>query len=100
MTRLALVRVPREFCSTIRTSLTLLTEIKNQRIAISILSVNGSARTAKINSIRTLQYYYRELLSKVLKNNSSKNVTIKRKELDQICQSMEEVLEVISNIDY
>ena len=101
--RLALIRVPREYCQVIRGSMTLLNEIQSKRVAISTVSVNGSARTAKINAIKQIQNCYRKLLSNLLDphdNSTGRISNSTRKEIDRLCQSMEETLDIITNIDY
>lgn len=101
--RMALVRVPREYCQIIRSSITLLNEIQNKRVAISTVSVNGSARTAKINAIKEIQHCYRRRLKSLVDLHDSTDGRISnttRKDVDRLCQSMEETLDVITNIDY
>lgn len=95
---LALIRVPREFCCAVRSSLTFLSELQSRRIAVSVLSVKGSARTAKIDCTQKVQYYYRLQLSALLK--PATNVPRDIKAIHRTCQSMEEAIETISNIDY
>jgi hypothetical protein len=101
--RLALFRVPREFCQIIRASITFLSEIQNKRVAISTISVNGSARTAKINAIKQVQSCYRKQMKSLVEPYSNVDGRITnstRKDIDRLCQSMEETLDAISNIDY
>lgn len=99
-TMLALIRVPRDLCSIVRSSLTLLPELQHRRIAITVVSVHGSARTAKITCMRTVRYFYRERLTSLMTLSTATKVSIDRKELDATCRSMEESIETISNIDY
>jgi hypothetical protein len=99
----ALIRVPREYCQIIRASITLLNEIQNKRVAISTLSVNGSARTAKMNAIKQVQNDYRKRIKSLADPNDDTIGQITnntRKDIDRLCQSMEETLDVITNIDY
>lgn len=78
-TQLALVRVPREHCDTIRSSLSLLLTRKqlfslgekadrqpwtSSDYYASVISVHGSARTAKIATFRKLRELYRLHLQK------------------------------------
>jgi Rpp14/Pop5 family len=97
---MALIRVPRDLCNMIRSSLTLLPELQSRRIAISVLSVKGSARTAKIDSIRKVQYLYRQLLTSLMARSTATKSLRGQRELDQTCRSMEKAIETISNIDY
>jgi hypothetical protein len=100
--RMALLRVPREYCQAIRASMTLLTQLRNQRIAISVLSVSGSARTAKIDAIKTTRHYYHERLRTLVRSyeNEGHVTTSSQKEIDIVCQSMEETLHNILNIEH
>ena len=101
--RMALIRVPREYCQVIRASMTMLNEIQNKRVAISTISVNGSARTAKLSAIKQIQYCYRKKLSVLVERYDSIDGHIPnstRKYIDRVCQSMEDTLEVVTNIDF
>ena len=100
---MALIRVPREFCQLVRASITLFNEIQNTRVAVTTVSVNGSARTAKINAIKQIQYSYRKLLRPLLGRHDIADGRISnraRKEIDRLCQTMEESLTTITNIDF
>ena len=97
-TRLALIRVPREFCSIVRASVTLLTAVQNQRVSVTVLSVSGSARTAKVDAIRLLRRYYREKMLRLI-NDKGESI-LNRRETGQICRSMQDALETIVSIDY
>ena len=100
---MALIRVPREYCQTIRASITMLNAIQNKRVAISTVSVNGSARTAKINAIKQIQNCYRKLIKNHvdLEDNPDGRISnTTRQDIDRLCQSMEETLDFITNIDY
>ena len=119
-TRLLLIRVPREFCSRVRASLTLLlstaatalSQLQPKKAVWTVLAVRGSARTAKVEAIRHVRLFYRQRLVAATAqwhndNNNNDitpnggNMTAKsRKETDRICRSMVETLDVIINIDY
>lgn len=73
--------------------MTLLTILNNKRIVLSVLSVHGSARTAKVEAIRAVRRFYRERLV-------DSKPFIGRKEIDRLCRSMEDSLDIIVNIDY
>jgi RNase P/RNase MRP subunit POP5 len=45
--RLAIIRVSRESCSLVRAAITFITSIQRRLVVASVISVNGSARTAK-----------------------------------------------------
>ena len=101
--RMALIRVPREYCQIIRASITLLNEIQNKRVAVATVSVNGSARTAKMNAIKQIQSCYRKRLMRLVDphdNTDGRISNTTRKDMDRLCQSMEETLDIITNIDY
>jgi Rpp14/Pop5 family len=101
--RIALIRVPREYCQVIRAAITLLTETRNKPIVVTTLSVKGSARTAKIDAIRQVRWHYRIRLNKLISRNRSIDERISkntRKDIDRLCQSMEDTLQIITNIDF
>ena len=98
-----LIRVPREYCHLLRASLTMLSDIQNKCVALSVVSINGSARTAKISAIKQIQNCYRKKISCLIDrcdNTDGRIPSTTRKHIDRLCQSMEEALEVITNIDY
>ena len=100
---MALIRVPREYCQTIRASLTMLNDIQNECVAITTVSINGSARTAKISAIKQIQYCYRKKISSHINRYDKTDELIPkntRKYIDRLCQSMEDSLEVITSIEY
>lgn len=121
-TRLALIRVPREFCGTVRAAITLLTTIQMQQqqqqqrqpqrsvaVTVTVLSVKGSARTAKMEAIRHVRRFYRERLLLLMRKQANDDKTrdggggkaLSRKETDQMCRSMEQTLDIlVNNIDY
>lgn len=45
--RLAMIRVSRDSCGLVRAAITLLTSFQGRSVVASVISVNGSARTAK-----------------------------------------------------
>ena len=148
-TRLALIRVPREFYPMVRASVTLLTQLvvvstyqpnnnnKNAtttptnitRLALHVLSVHGSARTAKLQALRRVQKLYRDRILLVTRRLGDKRppssdasngptrrrsmkqrpitTTIVTKKDDQhddetvkLCRAMQETLEQIAAIDF
>lgn len=98
-TRLFLLRVPREFCNIVRSSLTMLTNNvasngNSMRLVASVLSVNGSARTAKLATMARLKKEYR--------GRSARNKAFSSKGDDALRTMMQELqsrLAVIQNID-
>ena len=135
-TQLALIRVPREFYPMIRASVTLLTQLvvsanhtankpndtttptTMTRLALHVLSVHGSARTAKLQALRRVQKLYRDRIVRVtqrLDDNDDKrptnaNVRRSRKrptssvdhddETIKLCRVMQETLEQIAAIEF
>lgn len=99
-TRLFLLRVPREFCNIVRSSLTMLTNNvasngNSMRLVASVLSVNGSARTAKLATMARLKKEYR--------GKSARNKAFSSKGDDALRTMMQELqsrLAVIQNIDW
>ena len=45
--RLAMIRVSRDSCGLVRAAITLLTTVHGRSVVASVISVNGSSRTAK-----------------------------------------------------
>lgn len=105
-TQIAVVRVPREFCGKIRAALTLLltrkqlasigelTEMESkQDYLASVVSVHGSARTAKIAVFRKLREVYKVKIEESRKlfpeddNKASK----------RFCKALQERLALIQN---
>lgn len=105
-TRLLLIRTPRAFCARVRASLTLLTTVQEQKVSLTVLSVTGSARTAKVDAIRHVRGFYRQRLLHLLHGNNNaqredgNTRTAGPREVDRICRSMQETLDLIVNIDY
>jgi len=106
-TRLVMVRTPREYCGLVRATITLLTSLSsnnsNQRVVLHVLSVNGSARTAKVTAIREVRRFYRDRLLQQANKKTSGDPTmtsLKDKDTAKLCRSMEEGLQQISSIDF
>jgi len=94
--RLLLLRVPRDECGRVRASLTLwghlpLSSSSSCRIVASVLSVNGSARTAKRSALHTIQKYYRQRIGAMVKTN--------RKRFEKECKKLQELIGMIQAID-
>lgn len=102
-TRLVLLRVPREFCNMVRCSITMLTRNISEDVAAikqndskgagrrptlvaSIISVNGSARTAKLSTMARIRKVYRQRL---LDNQSD----------PRVLEEMHSLLNLVQNID-
>jgi RNase P/RNase MRP subunit POP5 len=49
--RLAIIKVPREYCPMVRSALTFITSINDANTVISTVSVHGSARTVKMAAL-------------------------------------------------
>ena len=100
-TRLAMVRTPREFCGRVRASITLLTLLNNQRVVLAVMSVNGSARTAKVAAIRELRRFYRDRILVAKRNGKDrKSQVMNAKDTVKHCRLMEDALERIATIDF
>eukprot|EP00980_Cylindrotheca_fusiformis_P009015 scaffold1934_cov79-Cylindrotheca_fusiformis.AAC.4 len=99
-TRLVLVRVPREFCNMIRCSLTMLTHnvtnnttsssSRRPTLVASVLSVNGSARTAKLATIARIQKEFQIPIQKELPNPTTESLLL---------QELQSLIVTIQNID-
>lgn len=116
-TRLLLLRVPREECGVVRSSLTLWTTARtgsdgktspsnlnraHQRgqscpsVVASVIAVHGSARTAKMATVSLVRKIYRGRLRPHHYTNSTLT-NFKRN--DQECERLQDLLRMIQNID-
>jgi len=111
-TRLVLLRVPREFCNMIRCSITMLTRnISNDMVTIndegtsrskkqainrrptlvaSVVSVNGSARTAKLSTMARIRKVYRKRILSLENNN---------RDDPKMLEELHALLRLVQNID-
>jgi hypothetical protein len=96
-----MVRVPREFYGLVRSAVSFVTMLQNKRVVLSCLSVNGSARTAKVAAMKQIRRNYRE---RILLSRRDANATNTKhpsfKDAERICRKMEETLSTIQSIDY
>lgn len=106
-TRLAILRVPREFCATVRCALTFLTAINKRRVVLTVHSIHGCARTAKVHAIRKVKRIWRERLLISVKAHDTVQETstnqpnkVSRKEAGLICRSVDDVVNDILNMGY
>lgn len=53
--QLCMIRVPRNAAARVRTAITFMTTLYNQNIVASVLSVNGSARTARLATMNEIR---------------------------------------------
>jgi RNase P/RNase MRP subunit POP5 len=60
LSRLILVRVPRDACGLVRAAMTLLTTIQGRSVVASVISVNGSSRTAKRVAMLEMRRSFRQ----------------------------------------
>ena len=88
-----LIRIPREDLARIRSTLTLMTKIIRRRVVISIVTINGSVRTAKRSAIQEIRKRYRHHFLQ-LKQQSPTNVTRVQ------CASLEALLTELHAIDF
>lgn len=54
-TGLAMIKVPRDSSNLVRSAITIMTQLNNVPMVATVLSTNGSARTAKLATIRELK---------------------------------------------
>jgi len=94
-TRLAMIRVPRQFHTKIRASITFMTAIGGKRLVASVISVNGSARTAKLATIRHIRSIYRE---RILLQQQMGNGHESMKLMEESCKQLNDLLAVVSDI--
>ena len=105
-TQIAIVRVPRQYCGKIRAALTLLLtrkqlasigelsemESKQQDYLASVVSVHGSARTAKIAIFRKFREIYKAKIEESRKLFPEDDKASKR-----LCKALQERLALIQN---
>jgi hypothetical protein len=96
-----MVRVPREFCGLVRVAVSFVTMLQNKRVVLSCLSVNGSARTARLAATKQVKRSYRErILLTRREENATNNMHLSLKDAQRTCRQMEETLSAIRIIDY
>jgi len=104
-TQLVLVRAPRQYCDMIRSALTLLLTRK-QFLSLgekidgptsdyyaSVISVHGSARTAKIATFRKLRKLYRREIQECRVKSFPSDDRVEK----NLCRALEERLTIIQN---
>lgn len=91
-----MIRVPREFNALIRAAITLITTIQRKRVIATVISVNGSARTAKLTAMRELRQSLRRDLQR---QSADGEEQLDQKHLDGVVRELEERLDTIRNID-
>jgi len=103
-TRLAMIRVPREFCNLIRSAITLITTIEKNPVIARCISVNGCARTAKMVAMKEVKNSVRNSLHHRLEENDN-NETLPQegddiqKLIRKECTSLDELLNEIRAMD-
>jgi hypothetical protein len=84
-----------------RSAVTFVTMLQNKRVVLSCLSVNGSARTAKLAAMKQVRRNYREqILRSRREANAANTKHPSGKDSERICRKMEETLSTIQSIDY
>ena len=58
-TNLAMIKVPRDQCDLVRSTLMLMVEIKDIPTVARVVSTNGSARTAKLHAFKEIKRIFR-----------------------------------------
>lgn len=86
-TNLAMIKVPRDQCDLVRSTLMLMVEIKDIPIVARVVSTNGSARTAKLHTLKEIRRIFRA------KNKNGTHI----KESDMY--NLEEQFEQVRNIE-
>lgn len=93
-TNLILLRVPRDGCKVIRSSITLLRVCNQKRILCDVLSTSGTIRTAKRRLYQLLQNQYRTALKAALQEATSN-----QKEVERLCGKLQETLSRVNAIE-
>ncbi|KAL7578438.1 hypothetical protein ACA910_012829 [Epithemia clementina (nom. ined.)] len=89
-TRLVLLRAPRSDYPKVRCTLTLMNILDRRRVVVSILSVNGSARTAKRTAIDQIRRIYRQRLT----------ISLSKDEVNVECARLEDSLSALHAIEF
>jgi Rpp14/Pop5 family len=97
-TKLLLLRVPRDVVTSVRASLSFLTTVRTRRVALHTVSIHGSARTAKLATVRRIRSYYREQVLQMRRQLPQRAAELAR--IGQLCSSMEEQVNMLQNIDF
>lgn len=95
--KLALIKVPRDASDLVRSAITLLTKVNDESIVATVISTNGSARTAKLATLRLIKRKFRNRVgvgNANVKANANDAIRI-GKEL----RNLEDQLELVRNID-
>lgn len=95
--KLALIKVPRDASDLVRSAITLLTKVNDESIVATVISTNGSARTAKLATLRLIKRKFRNRVG-------VGNVNVKANANDAIrigkeLRNLEDQLELVRNID-
>jgi hypothetical protein len=75
----------------------LITELNNRRVAITIDSIHGTARTAKTKAIKRIQVYYQQQILQI-KSTKSPTGNVNRKEMNHVCLLMETAVNDVNKI--
>mmetsp|Transcript_11298 Transcript_11298/g.21138 ORF Transcript_11298/g.21138 Transcript_11298/m.21138 type:complete len:191 (-) Transcript_11298:1102-1674(-) len=59
-TGLAIVKVSRDSCNLVRSAITIMMQVNNVPMVATVISTNGSVRTAKLAAIREIKRMFRE----------------------------------------
>ena len=97
-TNLMLLRVPRDVATSVRASLAFLTVIRTRRVALHTVSIHGSARTAKLATVRRIRLYCRDKVLLMRRQLPQGESGLSR--IGQLCSSMEEQLNTLQSIDF
>mmetsp|Transcript_5819 Transcript_5819/g.8429 ORF Transcript_5819/g.8429 Transcript_5819/m.8429 type:complete len:187 (-) Transcript_5819:420-980(-) len=98
-TRLAMIRVPREFCNLIRSAITFITIIDKNPVIVRCISVNGCARTAKMVAIKEVKKSFRSNLHHQLQEVDDTLPAGDEKLIRKECKELDELLNVIRTMD-
>lgn len=103
VTRLVLIRIPRDAFPRVRSTLTLITSIIRRRVVVNIIGVNGSVRTAKRSAIEHVRGIYRKYFQQqtisgeiMSKKGAGKLASKTVKE----CASLEQTLSALHSIEF
>jgi len=95
--KLALIKVPRDASDLVRSAITLLTKVNDEPIVATVISTNGSARTAKLATLRLIKRKFR---NRVGVGNANVNVNVNDAiRIGKELRNLEDQLEIVRNID-
>jgi len=70
--RMAIIKVPREYCPMVRSALTFITSINDANSVLSTIGVHGSARTVKMAALQLMRNHFNKATAFDVKDDKKK----------------------------